>query len=143
MFDFLFGGKRKLAIIRELVEQRMRRDGYNDINSRIKVKELGGLELLGTPEGMIVTVLETAMSLQRRGLMLGEVIGEIEGHRAKLGTNTRELQAIKKIASGPLDQAHTSMPMYCVYRMNLEFPGKMTDDQLLEAYCQATEALMH
>lgn len=49
MFDFLFGGKRKLELIRELLEQRMRDLGFDDMESRLKVKELGNVELMGTP----------------------------------------------------------------------------------------------
>ena len=43
MFDFMFGGKRKLELIRELLEQRMREEGFDDMDSRLKVKELGKL----------------------------------------------------------------------------------------------------
>lgn len=38
MFGFLFGGDRKLSLIRELLEQRMRRSGYNDLEYRLEVK---------------------------------------------------------------------------------------------------------
>ena len=41
MFDFIFGGKRKLELIRELLEQRMKEEGFDDIDSRLRVKELG------------------------------------------------------------------------------------------------------
>ena len=57
MFDFAFGGKRKLELIRELLEQRMREEGFDDMDSRLQVKQLGKLQLLGTPEGGIVTIV--------------------------------------------------------------------------------------
>lgn len=59
MFEFVVGGKRKLELIRELLEQRMREEGFDDMGSRLRVKELGKLQLLGTPEGAIVTIVET------------------------------------------------------------------------------------
>jgi hypothetical protein len=35
MFDFIFGGKRKLKLISELLEQRMREQGFDDMDSRL------------------------------------------------------------------------------------------------------------
>jgi hypothetical protein len=41
MFNFLFGGKQKLELIRELLEKRMREEGFDDMDSRLQVKQLG------------------------------------------------------------------------------------------------------
>lgn len=66
MFDFLFGGKKKLELIRELVEQRMRDVGFDDMDSRLKVKQLSNLQLMGTPEAAIVTIIEATLKMQQR-----------------------------------------------------------------------------
>ena len=47
MFDIIFGGKKKLNLTRELVEQRMRSSGFDDLESRLQVKNLSNLQLLG------------------------------------------------------------------------------------------------
>lgn len=118
MFDFIFGGKRKLELIRELLEQRMREEGFDDMDSRLRVKELRKLQLLGTPEGGIVTIVETVIKSQRQGALLASILSSIENHRKALGSDPQEFAEIINMASGP--QAGDSVGAYCYYRLNIE-----------------------
>ena len=140
MFDFLFGGKRKLELIRELVEQRMRDHGFTDIDSRLKVKELGNMELMGTPEAAIVTIIETVFKMQAKGMLLGQIISQMEQHRGSLGHNADDFNEVLQVARGP--DAGNAVAMYAFYRVNLEAPGRVTEDQFFNAFNQAAQVLM-
>jgi hypothetical protein len=139
MFEFVLGGKRKLALIRELLEQRMREEGFDDMDSRLRVKELGKLQLLGTPEGAIVTIVETVIKSQRQGALLASILSSIENHRKTLGFDSHEFAAIINMASGP--QAGTSVGAYCFYRLNIEHPGRVSVDQCMRAMGQCAEEI--
>ncbi|MBL1263625.1 hypothetical protein [Candidatus Methylomicrobium oryzae] len=143
MFDFVFGGKRKIELIRELLEQRMRDVGFDDMEYRLKVKELSNMQLIGTPEGDIVTIIGTVIKLQKKGLIIKDIIESIEDHRKILGQDRNELLNILKIASGPAHEAGGAIPMYCWYRLTIEKPpGIMTEEQFQNAFMQAAEELM-
>ena len=58
MFDFIFGGKRKLALINKLYDQRLRND---DIAYGLNKKKLSKVQLLSTPEGTIITIIQTVI----------------------------------------------------------------------------------
>ncbi|ATI03144.1 MULTISPECIES: hypothetical protein [Cycloclasticus] len=139
MFDFMFGGKRKLELIRELLEQRMREEGFDDMDSRLKVKELGKLQLIGTPEGAIVTIVETVVKSQRQGALLSQILASIENHRKSLGSDPQEFSEIMNIASGP--QAGESVGIYCHYRLNLEHPGLISLEQCMKALEQCAQEI--
>jgi hypothetical protein len=140
MFDFVFGGKRKLALIRELLEQRMREEGFDDMDSRLKVKELGKLQLVSSPEGTLVTIIETVIKSQRQGVLLGQIITSIENHRKKqLGSDPQEYKQIINMAIG--SQAGEAVFAYCQYRLNLEHNGRVTHDQSLKAFEQAVQEI--
>lgn len=134
MFDFIFGGKRKLELIRELLEQRMREEGFDDMESRLRVKELGNMQLLGTPEGAIVTIVETVVKSQRQGALLASILSSIENHRKTLGSNPHEFAEIIDMARGP--EAGASVGVYCYYRLNIEHPGRVSVEQCMSALTQ-------
>jgi hypothetical protein len=134
MFDFAFGGKRKLELIRELLEQRMREEGFDDMDSRLQVKQLGKLQLLGTPEGGIVTIVETVTKSQRQGALLASILSSVENHRKSLGSDPHEFAEIMKLARGP--QAGDSVVAYCFYRLNIEHPGRVSIEQCMRALTQ-------
>jgi hypothetical protein len=138
MFDFLFGGKRKIDLIRELLEQRMREGGFDDLESRLKVKALGNLELVGTPEGAIVTIIETTIKMQKQGALLGQILSSMENHRKRLGEDHRMFKEILNISRGA--EAGASVPMYIHYRVGIEAPGRMSDDQINRAIEQTIQA---
>jgi hypothetical protein len=139
MFDFIFGGKRKLELIRELLEQRMREEGFDDMDSRLRVKELGKLQLLGTPEGGIVTIIETVVKSQRQGALLASILLSIENHRKSLGSNPQEFAEIINMASGP--QVSDSVGAYCHYRLNIEHPGRVSIEQCMRALDQCAKEI--
>jgi hypothetical protein len=140
MLEFLYGGKRKLELIRELLEQRMRDHGFNDLEYRIKVKEMSNIQLMGTPEGAIVTIIESVIKMQKQGLLLGQILLSIEEHRKSLGHNAHEFNEILNIARGT--SAGDAVPLYTLYRVNTEAPGKVTEEQFSNAFIQATQFLM-
>lgn len=141
MFDFMFGGKRKLELIRELIEQRMRESGFDDMESRLKVKQLGNLKLIGTPEGAIVTIVDTALKLQRNGALISQIIASIENHRRSLGHNPSDYEDILAMARQSVDKAGNAMPIYAMYRVNIENPGLLTTEQFESAFIQAVQVL--
>jgi hypothetical protein len=138
MFELLFGGKRKIELIRELVEQRMREAGFVDIESRIKGKLLSNLELIGTPEGAIVTIIETVNKLQGK-ILLEEILISIEDHRKKLGEDGALFSDILKISKEA--DANLTVSMYVHYRISVEAPGRMNDEQVRRAIEQTIAAL--
>lgn len=142
MFDFLFGGKKKLELIRELLEQRMRDLGFNDMQYRLHIKQMGNMELMGSPEAAIVTIIQIVLTLQKQGLMIFEIISKIESDRKSLGQNESEFRKILAMATGSVTQADEAVPEFCFYRLNIEQPGKMTEEQFIRAFTQATLALM-
>ncbi len=136
MFDFVFGGKRKLELIRELLEQRMREEGFDDMDSRLRVKQLGKLQLLGTPEGGMVTIIETVVKSQKQGALLGSILSSIENHRKTLGSDPHEFAEIMSLATG--SQAGDSVAAYCLYRLSVEHPGIVSLEQCMRALEQCS-----
>jgi hypothetical protein len=143
MFDFLFGGKKKIELIRELLEQRMRDLGYDDMEYRLHIKQMGNMELMGSPEAAIVTIIESVLKLQSQGVLLGGVIHNIEDHRKSLGHDETKFRRILAMATGSISQAGEAIPEYCFYRISIEQPGKMSQEQFAKAFTQATTALMN
>lgn len=143
MFDFLFGGKRKLELIRELLEQRMRDHGFDDMASRLKVKQLGNVELMGTPEAALVTIIETIIKYQNQGALIGQILLSIENHRKTLGQDEAQFVEIMRSAcSDSTEEAGTAIAQYCYYRISIEHPGRMTREQYGSAFMQAAKELL-
>jgi len=136
MFDFLFGGEKKLSLIRELLEQRMRRAGFDGMEYRLEVKRLGKIQLLGTPEGGIVTIVETVIKMTKQDLPLSRIIESIENHRRNLGHSASEFREIINIAKGV--SPDPCLSIYCRYRMSFEHNSLLTpsevDDVLVKAF---------
>ncbi len=79
-------GKKKIELIKLLLEDRVR----NDPNARdagftvYDVRQLSELQLLGTPEGTVVTIAESICELSiNKGLSGIEAIGRVDNHRQK------------------------------------------------------------
>ena len=142
MFDFLFGGKRKLELIRELLEQRMRAEGFDDMESRLKIKQLGNLQLIGTPEGTLVTILETVISLQKKGVLIGQILSSIEDHRKGVsGQDPTEVERITNLCRSSVDDAIQAIAEYAFYRVRIEHQGRMDASQFEAAFLQAVKAM--
>jgi hypothetical protein len=142
MFDFLFGGTRKLALIRELLEQRMRDWGLDDIESRLQVKQMSNLQIMGSPEAGLISIIESILKLQKQGLPIAQIIQAIENFRSKNASDHVEYANILRKANRSIDEAVASIEDYCFYRMSIEQPGKMTRHQFDNAYSQIMEILM-
>jgi len=140
MFDFLFGGKKKLNLIRELIERRMADSGYDEIQYQLKIKELTNLQLMSTPEGTLVTIMETIFKLQNKGLLLNQAIARVEDHRSKLGVNSRRYLAIIELTRD-IDKAGIAVFRYCEYRLEIENPGVLNQAQLKSTFDNANAAL--
>ena len=142
MFDFIFGGKKKLNLIKELLEQRMRVAGFDDLEYRLKVKNMSNIQLLGTPEATIVTIVDLVLRLQESGILLYEVLSKIENHRAKIGSDPKEFGRIfRQAKSVRSEDAGAAVPAYCIYRVYLEHSNVISENQVLSAMFQATNAL--
>ena len=141
MFDFLFGGKEKLELIRELMEQRIRNMGYDGIEYNLKIKLLGNMDLLGTPEGVIVTIIETVFKLQKQNLEIYNILFRIEKHRRRIGEDKNVFEAIVLSSSGTVEEASQAVVDYTQYRVNLEHPGKVSEEQFKDTFSQASEFL--
>jgi len=142
MFDFLFGGKKKLNLVKELLEIRMRESGFDDFESRLQTKNLSNLQLMATPEGTIVTIIELVVKLQKSGRLLFDIISTIENHRAKIGSDPDEFGRIFRLSKSPnTEEAATAVGEYCLYRVHLEHTSIMSAKQVMRAMFLATNAL--
>jgi hypothetical protein len=132
----MFGIGKRNALVRELLEQRMRASGFDDMSARLKVKEMGTFKLMGVPEGTIVNILETIIREQSRGVLLVDIIKGIENTRRRTGGMPTEFNAIlrKAIGSNPSDAVYE----YCAYRMVVEHYGVMDVNQVVDAVNKAS-----
>ena len=123
-------GKRN-ALVRELLEQRMRASGFDDMGARLKVKEMGTFKLMGVPEGTLVNILETIIREQSRGALLVDIIKGIENRRRRAGGMPAEFNDILRETIGP--NPANAVYLFCEYRMVVEHYGVMDADQVAEA----------
>jgi len=133
----MFGISRRNALIRELLEQRMRTSGFDDMSARLKVKEMGYFELKGSPEATIISILDDIIGEQRRNVPLVETIKRIEKNRRVSGNpafneilRMVNVYEFKVVVSG-----------YCGYRVIVEHHGVMTSDQIRAAVLIASPSI--
>jgi len=141
MFDFLFGGNRKLELIRGLVEQRLQDEGYSDVDSRLKTKEMSNVRLSSTPEAAIVSILETVIKFQRQGALIGQILLSIENHRKTLGEAQSIFKNLMALACSSSEKAGEAIPMYVIYRLNIEHPHSLDIEQITRAFGQTVQEL--
>jgi hypothetical protein len=143
MFDVVFGGKKKLNLTRELVEQRMRSSGFDDLESRLQVKNLSNFQLSGTPEAAIISIIEVTLKLQKKNLFLSQILVAIEKHRERLGSEPDRFNQILQVTQSPnVEQASTAVFLYCIYRVDIENTGfPISDAQIAKTTIQAMNAL--
>jgi hypothetical protein len=53
-------------------------------------------EIFGTPEGTLVTIIETVFVSQAQGKLLRDILENIENHRKQIGENKIGFNNIKK-----------------------------------------------
>lgn len=140
MFGGLFGEKRKIALIRELLEIRMVAAGFGSLEYRLQIKEMSNFKLLGMPECTLVSILEAVVKNQRRGALLFEILQAIETARKSTGSDYKRFNEIlQEAAHGNGDVAVFA---YCAYRMEVEHYGVVTEDQLLESFALCSHEIM-
>jgi hypothetical protein len=135
----MFGFGKRNALIRELLEQRMRAAGFDDMDSRLKVKQLGTLKLASTPEGTIVGIIERVIREQSQGIFIVDILKGIENSRRRLGGMPPEFNQIIRHAIG--DNPHVAIFEFCAYRIEVEHYGVMEKDQVYEAADKAAQAI--
>ena len=104
-----FGPKRtKFDLIRDLIKTRLREDPIARAMGATPemVDQQPDEVLIGTPEGTVVTILETYHSLRDRGASFAEALIAIERHR-------------NQFISGRMPIT-TSLSTYIIYRVQLE-----------------------
>ena len=134
--------KIKLELICKLLAQRIRNLGFDELECR-KVKELNKMQLLGTPEGTIVTLIENIISLQRQGMLIGQIINSIENQRKTIGSNSIEFSEICNLTTGSIEESGNAIPLYCLYRVNIEYQGIITEEEFGYAFMEATQEIMN
>jgi hypothetical protein len=130
---YLFSEEKKVSLIRELlgqrIEQRMRMDGFDGMEYRLEVEKLGDIELIGTPEGTILAIVEDAIKMHKQGAQLSDILGLIEGSRKHEGHIESEFIKILRVANKPL-LPNPCIKMYCNYRMAIEHNSVITPSEV-------------
>lgn len=127
----MFGkNKKRVALIKELVEQRLENRGVSSVDSRLEIKALGTLAVLCLPEATIVVVLEGVVKAQSRGIPLGQELIRVEQQRSRQGHESSAFARIMDKANG--SNPAEAMIDYLYYRNQLEAPaeGKLTWDEV-------------
>jgi DNA-binding sugar fermentation-stimulating protein len=115
----MFGnGKRRKALIMELVEHRMRMFGVDDRKIRLEIKQLGTFRLMSVPEAIIVTVVETALIHQKRGQLLHHTLERMERQRKLVAHNGDLFNKILQQAVG--NNPAEALVSYSLYRIKVE-----------------------
>lgn len=110
VFSSLFGGGRssKEDLIRSLVKKRVSNDPMASrmgFDARM-VDSLDALQLISTPEGSIVTIVETYALMKKQGASDQHIFDGIEAHRSTIGNGAMP---------SPLD-----LESYAQYRIAVE-----------------------
>lgn len=109
LFAKLFGNTVKTDLIRRLLLHRVR-NAPGSAFMEPQIQSFSDLQLLASPEGTIVTIVETWLEMTRRGYEHEQAIGWVELHRSSLGQ------------SGTLPSPLT-LSNFIKYRLDLEHDG--------------------
>lgn len=142
MFGFGKMSKR-VALIKELVEQRFKLRGQDNIESRLFVKSLGTLNSMSLPEATLVTILEAAIVGQSKGLMLRDALLKQESLRRLKGSDQEKFAEIIELSVGP--NPAIALALYCRYRLCMESNNKgispLDDDEIMHMLPIAMEEI--
>jgi hypothetical protein len=105
------------------------------------IKEMTEFELIGTVEGTLVTIIEQVMILQKRGVLIGDILEAVENQRQSIGKDSDKFFEIMGLTQGNSSQASEAVPTYCLYRVDIEYPGQMSEDQFISAFMEAVNTL--
>ncbi len=115
----MFGnGKRRNALIMELVEHRMLMFNVDDRQIRLELKQMGTFRLMSLPEAVIVTVVETAVINQKRGQLLQLTLEKMERQRKLVAHNADLFNKILNQAIG--NNPAEALVSYSLYRIKIE-----------------------
>ena len=136
MFKYLFGEDKKIALIREMLEQRMRTSGFDDLEYRLHIKQMSKLQLMETPEAAIIVIMETIINSQKARVFLPHIFVEIEKHRSRIGHEPELFKIALELAQ---ENDELAVPNYINYRIQIEAPGRMNEEQFVNSFNTAAE----
>lgn len=145
MFGFLFGNKneKKFGLIKKLIRIRMTEAGFDKDYTNKEIESLSRFRLMGTPEGTIVTILDTVTQSQKRGALLAHILPHMEKtRRLSGGSDLNKMNQIVQLAFDA-NKAGSSVPAYCIYRVGLEYPNTpIKSEQIHKAIILAMEDIV-
>jgi uncharacterized protein len=134
LFRRIFGEDKKTRLIRALVTQRFESYGI-ETEFRFELEKIGKLELLGTAEGTIVSIVETFVQSKKGGADDLDIIEHIERHRSQIGTDAEEYAKVFD------DRKMNFLEKYCIYRVRIEcgVGPPILEDHIRSAILQALD----
>ena len=84
----------RVALIKELVEQRYRMRSLDDLEARVFIKSLSTLKCMGLAEGTIVSVVEAVVRGSMKGVPLRQILINQEQMRRLRGEVPLEFNTI-------------------------------------------------
>lgn len=134
----LFGKSKKEEFIEILIKERLKLRNLPLGQIEQIIKQTSRLEKIGTPEASIVSILQDIMKLQKKGILIKQSIETVEKNRSfvrKPTTLLEKTQYNKLIqlasASNSIDVSIEAVPLYVIYRIELEYPSILTEDEII------------
>lgn len=114
MFDFLYGGTKRVQLVRDLMSY-LNRGDYDDIEG------LSKSQLFNTPEGIIVDLTSSIYKMQSRGFLLGKCVAITEQSSGLYGSfNDHSLAPeIKEKFMGSISDAAQGVDEYIYLKIYL------------------------
>lgn len=123
-----------VALLRSLIEIRMHSEGFSDPESIRNIHNLGTTKLAGTPEASVFVILKQIVAGVNQGKLLATVLQDIERVRGKAQSDPGVFTQVLAIARAPGAEAGQAPAAYCMYRLSLEHPGRLTGQNLDNAF---------
>jgi len=132
---------RKHERIRQLLHWRMKLSGFVEPRFQSEIEKMGRRELMSMPENTLITNLETVWKRQGKGDFLVNILNDIENHRKQIGHDPQRFAQILEVANHPGIESGHAVPLYCMYRTDLEHRG-VVDPEIFEDWIRpAMESL--
>ena len=122
--------RKRIALIKEMIEVRLKHRGVDSVQARLSVKALGSFSAMSMPEATIVTVLEGIKAAYRRGTPLAHELIRIEKQRYRSGHDGLWFDEI--LALNHNENPGATFIDFLYYRNQMEAPenGKLTKDEV-------------
>lgn len=88
--------KKRLALIRELMSERMRHQGLGAVFGP-EIARLDKVQLYGCPEGTLVTIVDTYILSKKSGAPDEAILDHIENHRSQVGGDLNGKEEIRLV----------------------------------------------